>query len=139
MKHNIYKFLSLAFMFMACVTFVGTTAYAEDYPANPTTKEGYTLDFQEEFNEPTLDTTKWTDYYLPHWCENPSTAKANYRIEDGCLVEYITEDQEAWCPAHDGAVKSSAIMSFDKSWIHNFSGTSDNHDRETWYGYKTTY
>lgn len=41
MKHNIYKFLSLAFMFMACVTFVGTTAYAEDYPANPTTKEGY--------------------------------------------------------------------------------------------------
>ena len=139
MKHNIYKFLSLAFMFMACVTFVGTTAYAEDYPANPTTKEGYTLDFQEEFNEPTLDTTKWTDYYLPHWCENPSTAKANYRIEDGCLVEYITEDQEAWCPAHDGTVKSSAIMSFDKSWIHNFSGTSDNHDRETWYGYKTTY
>ena len=64
MKHNIYKFLLVAFMFMACVTFVGTTAYAEDYPANPTTKEGYTLDFQEEFNEPTLDTTKWTDYWL---------------------------------------------------------------------------
>lgn len=30
-------------------------------------------------------------------------------------------------------------MSFDKSWIHNFSGTMDNQDRNTWYGYKTKY
>lgn len=102
-------------------------------------KEGYTLDFHDEFNGPSLDSSKWTDYYLPHWCDDDSTAKGNYRFEDGCLVEYITEDQAAWCPEHDGTVKSSAIMSFDKSWIHNFSGTTDNHDRETWYGYKTKY
>lgn len=118
---------------------MSTIASAADFPANPVTKEGYTLDFQEEFDEPELNRDKWTDYYLPHWCEDVSKAKGNYRIEDGCLIEYITEDQVAWCPEHDGTVKSSAIMSFDKSWIHNFSGTTDNHDRETWYGYTTTY
>ena len=63
------------------------------------------------------------------------------RLLFGCfaLVEYITKDQQAWSPEHDGTVKSSAIMSFDKSWIHNFSGTMDNQDRNTWYGYKTKY
>ena len=103
------------------------------------TKEGYTLDFADEFDGTELDTSKWLGAYLPHWCDDETTAQGNYRFEDGCLVEYITEDQEAWCPEHDGTVKSSAIMSFDKSWIHNFSGTTDNHDRETWYGYVTQY
>ncbi|MGN0364123.1 MAG: family 16 glycosylhydrolase [Bilifractor sp.] len=112
--------------------------YADETVAEPV-KTGYTLDFHDEFNEDSLDMSKWTDSYLPHWCDDPATAKGNYRFENGCLVEYITEDQEAWCPEHDGSVKSSAIMSFDKGWIHNFSGTTDNHDRNTWYGYKTKY
>ena len=134
-----YRLCLAVLLSTAAFLFAGITARAADFPANPATKEGYTLDFQEEFDESSLDTTKWTDYYLPHWCDDPSTAKGNYRIENGCLVEYITEDQAAWCPEHDGTVKSSAIMSFDKSWIHNFSGTTDNHDRSTWYGYKTKY
>lgn len=113
--------------------------YAGDMPANPVDKPGYTLDYADEFDGDSLDKTKWTDYYLPHWTSNPENAKGNYRFEDGCLVEYITEDQTAWSPEHDGTVKSSAIMSFDKSWIHNFSGTTDNQDRDTWYGYKTKY
>ena len=112
---------------------------AADMPANPVDKPGYTLDYADEFNGDSLDKSKWTDYYLPHWSKNPENAKANYRFENGCLVEYITKDQQAWSPEHDGTVKSSAIMSFDKSWIHNFSGTMDNQDRNTWYGYKTKY
>lgn len=102
-------------------------------------KEGYTLDFNDEFDGTSLDRTKWTDVYLPHWCDDPETARGNLRFENGCLVEYITQEQQAWCPEHDGTVRSSAIMSFDKSWIHNFSGTTDNHDRPTWYGYTTKY
>lgn len=139
MKISKSAFFSTIIALIICIPLLCTEVYAEDVPANPVTKEGYTLDFQEEFDGTTLDTDKWTDYYLPHWCDDPSTAIGNYRFENGCLVEYITADQEAWCPEHDGTVKSSAIMSFDKSWIHNFSGTSDNHDRETWYGYITTY
>ena len=72
--------------------------YAADTPANPLEKEGYTLDFADEFDGTSLDSEKWTDYYLPHWCDDASTAKGNYRFENGCLVEYITEDQAAWCP-----------------------------------------
>lgn len=139
MRHGLWGALLMSAAIVLGLPLAGTTVNAQDTPANPITKEGYTLDFQEEFDGTTLDTSKWIDSYRPHWCEDPATAKGNYRIEDGCLVEYITEDQEAWCPAHDGTVKSSAIMSFDKSWIHNFSGTSDNHDRNTWYGYKTKY
>lgn len=116
-----------------------TKVQARDMPANPVDKPGYTLDYADEFNGDSLDKSKWTDYYLPHWSKNPENAKANYRFENGCLVEYITKDQQAWSPEHDGTVKSSAIMSFDKSWIHNFSGTMDNQDRNTWYGYKTKY
>ena len=135
MKNMIKLFTGVFLMLLVCHVDVK----AADYPANPTTKDGYTLDFSDEFDGTTLDTTKWTDLYLPQWCDDESTAKANYKIEDGYLVEYITEDQAAWCPEHDGTVKSSAIMSFDKSWIHNFSGTTDNHDRDEWYGYKTMY
>lgn len=114
-------------------------AYAGDFPANPVGKEGYTLDYSDEFNGTELDTTKWTNYYLPHWADDPETAKGNVRLENGNLVQTITEDQKPWSPSHDGTVRSSAIMSFDKSWIHNFSGTTDNKDRDTWYGYKTMY
>ncbi len=132
-----------AFLLGVVISIMGvswtTEVQANDMPANPIEKEGYTLDYSDEFNGTSLDTEKWTDYYLPHWCDNPKTAKGKYRFENGCLVQYITEDQEAWCPEHDGTVKSSAIMSFDKNWIHNFSSTTDNHDRYTWYGYKTKY
>lgn len=139
MKRTMRKLIAFLMTIVLCLPALGVEAFAADFPANPVTKDGYTLDFQEEFNGNALDTSKWTDYYLPHWCDDPETAKGNYRFEDGCLIEYITADQAAWCPEHDGTVKSSAIMSFDKSWIHNFSGTSDNHNRNTWYGYVTTY
>ncbi|MDD6712343.1 MAG: hypothetical protein PUE27_09725 [Sharpea porci] len=39
-------------------------------------------------------------------------------------MEYIDKDQKPWAPELDGTVRSSAIMSFNKNWIHNFSGSS---------------
>lgn len=91
------------------MTFIGMMlpmkVQAADMPANPVDKPGYTLDYADEFNGDSLDKSKWTDYYLPHWSKNPENAKANYRFENGCLVEYITKDQQAWSPEHDGTVK----------------------------------
>lgn len=134
------KLASLGLTFMMALSIVPSLpAYAKDQPPNPTTKDGYSLDFADEFEGPDLDKDNWIDYYLPHWTSDPETAKANYRFENGCLVEYLVEDQKPWSPDHDGTVRSSAIMSFDKSWIHNFSGTNDNNPRDTWYGYTTTY
>lgn len=128
----------LIFTFI-CIFTSKHTVYAAEQPPNPLEKEGYTLDFHDEFDGPELDKSKWTDYYLPHWTKDPKNAKANYRFENGSLIEYITKDQKPWSPEHDGRVRSSAIMSFDKNWIHNFSGTSNNSHREPWIGYATTY
>lgn len=61
---------------------------------------------------------------MPQWTSNPQNAKGNIRLEDGKLVEYIDKDQKPWAPELDGTVRSSAIMSFNKNWIHNFSGSS---------------
>lgn len=103
-------------------------------------KEGYVLDFHDEFNGDSLDTSKWTDYYLPHWTANPENAKANYRFEDGKLVQFIAKDQKPWSPELDGTVKSSAIMSFNKNWIHNFSNSQQIlSNQKEWVGYATTY
>ena len=95
-------------------------------------KEGYTLDFHDEFNGSMLDKTKWSDHYLEHWADNPEDAKANYRFENGALVESIEKEQKAWAPTLDkdnygygtSGVKSSAIQSFNKNWIHNFSNSN---------------
>lgn len=115
----------------------GVVVQAEE---NVPQKEGYYLDFHDEFNGDSLDRSKWTDYYLPHWASNPENAKANYRFEDGKLIEYIAQDQKPWSPELDGAVKSSAIMSFNKNWIHNFSGSQTlMSNQEEWTGYATTY
>lgn len=134
------KNLILPCLLFICFCIIPTfSVSASDFPANSVEKDGYYLDFSDEFNGTELDKSKWTDYYLPNWAEDQESAKANYRLEDGALVEYITENQKPWSPEHDGRVRSSAIMSFDKSWIHNFSGTTDNKERDTWYGYKTKY
>ena len=74
MKHRVIRFLSFVLAFAISMSFISVSVNAADYPANSVTKEGYTLDFQEEFNGTTLDSTKWTDYYLPHWCDDPETA-----------------------------------------------------------------
>lgn len=118
------------------VSFAEVANGEENVPEKP----GYTLDFNDEFNGVSLDKSKWTDYYLPHWTSNPETAKANYRFEDGHLIEYIAENQQPWAPELDGTVKSSAIMSFNKNWIHNFSGSNVlMSNQEEWTGYATTY
>lgn len=103
-------------------------------------KPGYTLDFHDEFNGESLDKSKWVDYYLPHWSRDKETTKANYRLENGKLIQYISKDQQPWAPELDGKVKSSAIMSFNKNWVHNFSGSKNNlSNQNEWVGYATTY
>ncbi|MCX0388825.1 hypothetical protein LI043_09105 [Clostridium perfringens] len=75
--------LRFMFVFMLLLLLPFTISKAKDFPANPIEKAGYKLDFSDEFNGPTLDREKWTDYYLPHWCKDPESAKANYRFENG--------------------------------------------------------
>jgi hypothetical protein len=82
---------------------------ATDFPANPLEKPGYILQFNDEFDEPTLDTNKWVPFYLPHWSSRALSAP-RYYFEDGNLVLQITKDQQPWCPEFDGAIRCSSIQ-----------------------------
>ncbi|MHC5250386.1 family 16 glycosylhydrolase [Enterococcus sp. LJL90] len=94
-------------------------------------KDGYKLDFHDEFNGDSLDRSKWTDRYLQHWADTPEDAVGNYTFQNGALIQRIEKDQKAWSPSLDkdnygyatDGVKSSAIQSFNKNWIHNFAGS----------------
>lgn len=80
-----------------------------DFPANPLRKEGYALEWHDEFESSILDITKWIPYYLPQWSSREKS-KPNYRLQDGTLLLEITHDQQPWCPEFDGEVKASSIQ-----------------------------
>ncbi|MET7760328.1 glycoside hydrolase family 16 protein [Streptomyces sp. NPDC005389] len=115
-------------------------AFAADTPPNPTTKSGYTLDFQEEFDGGTLDTNKWLPSYLPHWTSTPENAKARYTIADGVLTERLDADTPAWNAQYDGTVKISSIQTYNKDWWHKFNESMPNdHHEPDFNGYSTKY
>ena len=81
----------------------------QDFPANPLAKSGYVLEWNDEFEDPELDTTKWLPYYLPQWSSREHSAP-RYALRDGTLVLHIAQDQQPWCPEFDGDVKASCIQ-----------------------------
>lgn len=82
---------------------------AQDFPPNPILKEGYRLEFNDEFTETALDTTNWFPYYLPQWSSRARSA-TNYMLKPDILVLKIDEDQKPWCPEFNGEVKVSSLQ-----------------------------
>jgi Glycosyl hydrolases family 16 len=80
-----------------------------DFPANEKIKPGYILDFNEEFDQSTIDTTKWIPYYLPQWSSREKSLPS-YELANGQLILKITKDQEPWCPEFNGGVKCSSLQ-----------------------------
>ncbi|MEU1425310.1 family 16 glycosylhydrolase [Kitasatospora sp. NPDC005751] len=125
---------------LATVLVLPTTAQAADFPPNPTTKSGYTLDFDEEFDGSTLNTNKWLPSYLPHWTSTPQNAQARYTIANGNLTERLDADTPAWNSQYDGTVKISSIQSYEKDWWHRFNDAMPNdHHEPDFNGYSTKY
>jgi hypothetical protein len=138
------KVMSLCMMFVLLLTAVlPIHVSAADFPANPITKTGYTLDFQEEFDGTTLDTNKWLPYYLPHWTTSADRelgAKARFTIANGALQERIDADTPAWNPTYDSTVKISSIQTYEKDNWHKFNGSMpNNHHEADFNGYSTMY
>ncbi len=132
--------LTVATAALVALALSATSARAADFPANPTTKSGYTLDFQEEFSGSTLDTSKWLPSYLPHWTSTPENAKARYTVADGVLTERLDKDTPAWNAQYDGTVKISSIQSYEKDWWHRFNSSMPNdHHEPDFNGYSTKY
>ena len=80
-----------------------------DFPANSLEKPGYILDFNDEFDGPSIDIRKWFPFYLPHWSSRAQSAP-RYYFEDSNLILQITKDQGPWCPEFDGEVRCSCIQ-----------------------------
>ena len=115
-------------------------AFAADTPANPTAKGGYTLDFSDEFNGTTLNTSTWLPYYLPHWSTRTLSA-AHYNVSNGALNLQLVSGQKPWCPTYDPGVKVSSICTYEKNYLHRFAGTNMalNHSESEFNGYTTKY
>jgi ketosteroid isomerase-like protein len=69
----------------------------------------FELEFEDTFDEGSLDPGKWIPHYLPHWSTRERSA-ARYRVGGGRLRLLIEEDQEPWCPELDGDVKVSSLQ-----------------------------
>ena len=80
---------------------------SKNFPANPVEKRGYILEFHDNFQANTLDTSKWFPYYLPQWSSRKKSA-TNYRM-DGLILK-IDKNQKPWCSEFNGDVKVSSIQ-----------------------------
>lgn len=72
-------------------------------------RSGYRLEFEDDFDGPSLEPTQWLPYYLPQWSSRAASA-ARYDIGDSFLRLRIDRDQEPWCPEWDGDVRVSSLQ-----------------------------
>ena len=70
---------------------------------------GYELEFEDTFDGPELDRSRWLPHYLPHWSSRERSA-ARYVLADGCLRLRIDAGQPAWCPELDGEIRVSSLQ-----------------------------
>ena len=81
----------------------------EDFPANPQEKEGYELEFCDNFQGAELDTSKWLPYYLPQW-RSREHSRAHYSLHNNHLHLHIEETQNPWSPEYDGDLRVSSLQ-----------------------------
>ncbi|MGZ4650095.1 MAG: glycoside hydrolase family 16 protein [Kineosporiaceae bacterium] len=77
--------------------------------ADPLTKQGYELEFEDRFDTAQLDRKRWLPAYLPQWSSRDQAA-ARYALGDGTLRLRVEADQPPWCPEFDGDVRVSSLQ-----------------------------
>ena len=71
-------------------------------------RQGPTV-FEDHFDGPTLDRSKWLPAYLPHWT-TPEAAQARYEMRGRFLRLLIEDDQPPWLPDLEGGLKVSNLQ-----------------------------
>ena len=72
-------------------------------------KDGYRLQFADEFDGSRLDPARWVPAHLPQWSSRAQAA-ARYSLRSGRLILQILEDQPPWCPEFDGSTRVSSLQ-----------------------------
>ncbi len=104
---------------------------------NSIQKPGYKLIFQEEFDSPVLDNSKWTDTYFAHTASSDERSKATYEIKDSCLNLMITEKTPVYWDKEP--MKVSSIQTFEKNLLHPGCGDENINDVEEYHGFSNQY
>ncbi|PTQ84156.1 Ig-like protein group 4 [Trichococcus patagoniensis] len=100
----------------------------------------YRLIFEENFDEDPLDPAIWNDQYLASWTPDPEAARAAYEVEDGILSLIITEDTQPWNPEFDGTVRTSSVMTGNRTGLHEFKeGLEIRNEIEPFMGFISQY
>lgn len=110
------------------------------FGADALAKEGYVLDWNDEFSQTELDTDKWLSEYLPHNTASVEGAKTKYIMENGVLKLRIDEDSVDYytgqADREDGGFMVSSIQTYEKNGLH----MNDNkREVEPFNGYVTQY
>jgi hypothetical protein len=72
-------------------------------------RSAFELEFEDDFDSPVLDGTRWISHYLPHWSV-PTRTAARYEVGGGRLRLRIEADQLPWCPPLDGDLRVSSLQ-----------------------------
>lgn len=88
---------------------------------NLLSKNGYRLIFHDEFNDATLNKTKWVDRYLSSWSKSSGNT-SNYLFRNGFASLQIHKSTEPWCPEFDGQTVVSGFTTGDRNGLHNWTG-----------------
>jgi Glycosyl hydrolases family 16 len=72
-------------------------------------KDGYVLEFEDTFDGPVLDETRWFPYYLPQWSSRAAAA-ARHELGGGLLRLNIEANQQPWCPEFDDGIRVSSLQ-----------------------------
>lgn len=83
MKYIRIKKLIFA-MVLSAATLFAPTVFCEMPESQPAEKPGWTLVFQEEFNDAVLNPSKFSDSYMPHWTSQEQSL-AHYDVTNGIL------------------------------------------------------
>jgi hypothetical protein len=70
---------------------------------------GYELDWDERFDGPGLDRSRWLPHHLPQWSSRTQAA-ARYELAGGRLHLQIEAGQQPWCPEYDGETRVSSLQ-----------------------------
>lgn len=78
-------------------------------PSDVPEKHEYQLEFSDDFDQGTLDSSKWLPVYLPQW-SSTELSRPQYRFQESSLFLQITKDQKPWNPEFNGDIRVSNLQ-----------------------------